>query len=217
MASQVLAMAEMSASVREALRQTRAARRRGGVGIDALTGLQVAEHRHLGPVDVVDRFARTAPKAARGRRRTPWFVRRLPMPETQRVGGRAETWSFGYLIDVILTRDTWMHRIDITRATGRAPQLTPEHDGVLIADIAAEWAQRHAQPCRLHLTGPAGGSWWFGSDVPALELDAVEFCRIHPAHRLEEPPPAIWTGFAPSSTPPARARRRSRVKPDGLV
>jgi len=42
----------------------------------------------------------------------------------------------------------------------------------------AEWAQRHAQPCRLHLTGLAGGTWVFGSGAPALELDAVEFCRI---------------------------------------
>jgi len=59
-----------------------------------------------------------------------------------------------------------MHRIDIARATGRAPQLTGEHDGRLVADIVAEWAQRHAQPCRLHLTGPAGGVWQFSSDAP---------------------------------------------------
>jgi len=28
------------------------------------------------------------------------------------------------------------------------------------------------------LTGPAGGSWTFGSGGPEIELDAVEFCRI---------------------------------------
>jgi uncharacterized protein (TIGR03083 family) len=178
MASHVLAMANMSASVREALRQTRAARRRGGVPIDALTALQVAEHRHMSPANIVERFAATAPKAARGRRRTPWFIRRRSIPDKQLVGGRAEVWSFGYLVDVIQTRDTWMHRIDIARATGRAPQLSPEHDGLLIADIVAEWAERHGQPCRLNLTGPAGGSWRFGSDGPTLDLDAVEFCRI---------------------------------------
>ena len=88
---------------------------------------------------------------------------------------------------MILTRDTWMHRSDIAAATGRALTLTPGHDGVLVADIAAEWADRHGQPCVLVLTGPAGGSWTFGStgtgsgadgDRPAYELDAVEFCRI---------------------------------------
>jgi uncharacterized protein (TIGR03083 family) len=178
MASHVLAMAEASASVREALRQTRAARRRGGAGVDALTALQVAEHRHLNPAQLIERFAATAPKAARGRRHTPGFIRRRPIPDKQVVGGRAETWTVGYLVDTILTRDTWMHRIDIARATGRAPHLTGEHDGRLVADIVAEWAQRHAQPCRLHLTGPAGGVWQFSSDAPTFELDAVQFCRI---------------------------------------
>ncbi|HEU4912361.1 MAG TPA: hypothetical protein VFV76_10715 [Actinomycetes bacterium] len=51
-----------------------------------------------------------------------------------------EKWTLGYLTDVILTRDTWMHRSDIAAATGRAMTLTAEHDGVLVADIAAEWA-----------------------------------------------------------------------------
>jgi hypothetical protein len=50
-----------------------------------------------------------------------------------------ERWTFAYMTDVILTRDPWMHRMDITRATGTEPQLTAEHDGVLVA----EWAQRH--------------------------------------------------------------------------
>lgn len=114
-------MAEMAASVREGLRQTRAARRRGGVFINALTALQVAEHSGLSPAEVVERFAGTAPKAARVRRRTPWFIRRRPMPDKQVVGGSAEVWSFGYLVDVIWTRDTWMHGIDQPRHRPRAP------------------------------------------------------------------------------------------------
>jgi uncharacterized protein (TIGR03083 family) len=177
-ASHVLAQAEMAASVREGVRQARAARRRGGVLIDALTALQVAEHNGLSPAEVVERFAATAPKAARARRRAPWLLRRLPMPDKPVVNGQTEVWSLGYALDVVLTRDTWMHGIDISRATGRAAPLTPEHDGVLVADVVAEWAQRHAQQCQLHLTGPAGGAWTFGSGGPTLELDAVEFCRI---------------------------------------
>jgi len=69
-----------------------------------------------------------------------------------------------------------MHGIDISHATGPAARLTPEHDGVLVADVVAEWAQRHARPCRLDLTGLAAGAWAFGSGGPALELDAGEFC-----------------------------------------
>lgn len=130
-------------------------------------------------------MAAVAPKAAAGRRRTPSLLRRVsigdqPVDET---GAQTEKWTLGYLIDVILTRDTWMHRSDIATATGRSMTLTAEHDGVLVADIAAEWAGRHGQPVTLTLTGLAGGTWTFGGggaagDPPQLELDAVEFCRI---------------------------------------
>ncbi|MEJ7755235.1 MAG: hypothetical protein WKF83_01880 [Nocardioidaceae bacterium] len=81
------------------------------------------------------------------------------------------------MIDTILTRDPWMHRVDISRATGRSMGLTAEHDGVLVADVVTEWAARHGEPCRLNLTGVAGGSWDFGADGPVLELDAIDFCR----------------------------------------
>ena len=52
-----------------------------------------------------------------------------------------------------------MHRLDIARATGHAPVLTADHDGVIVADVVAEWARRHGRPYRLELTGPAGGVW----------------------------------------------------------
>jgi hypothetical protein len=89
-----------------------------------------------------------------------------------------ERWTFGYLIDVILTRDTWMHRSDIADATGQPMTLTVDHDGLLIADVAVEWATRHGRPCTLTLTGLAGGSWSWGAGGPAYELDAVQFARI---------------------------------------
>lgn len=178
MTAHVLGMAEMSASIRVQLHQMRAARRRGGVFIDALTAVQVMERRDLVPDQLVQRFAEVGPRAARGRRRTPGFVRRRPMPGEQAVGDRVELWSLGFLVDVVLTRDTWMHRVDIARATGHELELTADHDGVIVADVAAEWAERHGQPVRLTLTGPAGGSWSWGEGGPALELDAVMFCRV---------------------------------------
>ena len=177
MAAHALVMLEMAASLRENYRQLRLARRRGGVFIDALTGLQVEERQHMTPEQITGRFAARVPKAARGRRRTPGFIRRRVMPEPQQVGGRDEAWTIGYLVDVILTRDPWMHRADIARATGAAHVLTAEHDGVLVADVAAEWAARHGQPYTLRLTGPAGGTWASGEGGPVIETDAVEFCR----------------------------------------
>jgi hypothetical protein len=40
----------------------------------------------------------------------------------------------------------------------------------------AEWAERHGAPYDLTLTGPAGGRWTGTGE--AIELDAVEFCRV---------------------------------------
>jgi len=177
MAAHALGMVEMAASIRETNRQLKLARSRGEVFIDALTALQVDERAGMTPAQITARFAARAPKAARARRRTPGFVRRRTMPDRQQVGGRQEAWTIGYLVDVILTRDPWMHRADIARVTGADLVLTTGHDGVLVADVAAEWATRHGQPCTLHLTGPAGGTWCHGGGGPLIETDAVEFCR----------------------------------------
>jgi uncharacterized protein (TIGR03083 family) len=178
MAGHLLGMAEFAASPRETMRQARAARRAGGVWIDALTALQVAEHACLTPAELVARFAAVAPRAARGRRRVPGLLRRRRLPDDQPVGDSTEPWTYGYVVETIATRDNWMHRMDIAAATGRPPVLTADHDGVLIADVAREWAGRHGQPCALTLAGPAGGSFRFGAGGPGLELDAVGFCRI---------------------------------------
>jgi len=177
MAAHALGMAEMAASIRENNRQLRLARARGGEFIDSLTALQVEERQDMAPAQITARFAARAPKAARGRRRAPWFIRRRIMPDRQTVGGREEAWTLGFLIDVILTRDPWMHRADIARATGARHDLTADHDGVLVADVVAEWAARHGQPYTLRLTGPAGGSWTIGSGGTVIETDAVDFCR----------------------------------------
>jgi hypothetical protein len=90
----------------------------------------------------------------------------------------AERWRLGYLMDVIYNRDCWTHRVDISRAIGRDPVLTQEHDGRIVADVVSEWARRHGRPFTLTLAGPAGGSYVAGDGGEQMELDAVEFCRI---------------------------------------
>ncbi len=173
----VVGMTEMSASLLEQLRQMRAARRAGGEFIDALTALQVAKHAADSTGQLVARYAVVGPQAARGRRRTPGLVRSRTMPMLQTVGSAKEEWTFGFLVDVILTRDTWMHRVDVSRATGLDLDLDAGHDGVLVADVVAEWAARHGQPCTVELSGPAGGRWAFGSGGTHVAQDAVDFCR----------------------------------------
>ena len=178
MAAHMLGMAEMAASLKEMRRQQKTARQRGGEFIDALTAVQVEQRQSLSPNQLVERFAAVAPKAARARRRTPGLLRRRAMPEPQPIGdGNHELWTFGYLLDIILTRDPWMHRTDISQATGRPMHLTADHDGVLVADVVHEWADRHGQPYSLTLTGPAGGQWSAGAGGSTLEMDAVDFCR----------------------------------------
>ncbi len=176
MACHALGMADMVSSPWETRRQMREAAKRGGTFVDALTALQVEERGELDPVHIVAQFERAGRRAAKGRRRTPALIRRRRMPPAQTDG--VEPWTLGYLVDVILTRDPWMHRMDICAVTDREPELTADHDGVLVDDVVREWAARHGEPCTLTLTGPAGGRWTFGSGGPQLEYDAVEFCRL---------------------------------------
>jgi uncharacterized protein (TIGR03083 family) len=161
---------QMSTSMREA-RKAKAA-----VSVDFLTALQVRRNAGLTPAELVRHWRETAPRAVRGRRRMPRFVLGRTMPEAQLVGGQLERWTLGYLVDVILTRDPFMHRLDICAATGLEPRSTAEHDGRLVDDVVKEWAERHAQPYTLHLTGPAGGTWGTGGE--RVTVDALDFCRI---------------------------------------
>ena len=178
MAGHTTGMALMATGLKETLRQTVVSKRRGGVPLDALTALQVEEHAGLTTDELLGKFATIGPRAARGRRRTPGLVRRMKLPDPQDVGGRTERWTNGYLLDTILTRDPWMHRMDICRATGRSPVLTPDHDGLVVGDVVEEWAERHGRPYQLHLTGAAGGTFSRGDASPELTIDAIDFCRV---------------------------------------
>jgi uncharacterized protein (TIGR03083 family) len=178
MVAHVLGMAEAQASIRQFAHDFRAARNRtGGLMIDAMTAAQVRGRADLTPAQLTDRLADAAPRAVRARRRTPalarWAIRMRQDPPFD-----SRRWKYGYLVDIIFTRDIWMHRLDICRATGQHMVLTPGHDGRLVADVTAEWARRHGQSFSLTLTGPAGGQWCQGSSGKHIELDAAEFCWI---------------------------------------
>jgi uncharacterized protein (TIGR03083 family) len=170
---------EANAAFREMVHQLRIATKRakasGNLMVDEMTALHVAERAHLTPAALVERIAAVAPRALKGRRRLPGFLRRwvridAPPP--------LDSMRLGYLIDTIYTRDIWMHRVDISRAAGRAMVLDAEHDGRVVAAIVCDWAGQHGQPYDLVLAGPAGGSFHGGVGGEELRLDAVEFCRI---------------------------------------
>lgn len=177
MAGHVLGMTSTFTGVRRMMSDMRAAGKRAGDGpfVDGLTAVQVDANAGLSTGELIDRLEAVGPVAARwrGSRR---LMRHIPMKEE--VGGVQETWRLGYLVDVILTRDTWMHRSDIARATSHPMELTAAHDGRIVADAAAEWARRHGRPFTLHLTGPAGGAFSRGTGGEEITIDAVDFCRI---------------------------------------
>ena len=178
----VLGACEAGASMRENAHQLRVAftnRRRSGRPMEAaLSSVQVREREALTPGEVVARLEAIAPKTVRGRRRLPAPARKfIKMPVD---GPVIEKWSLGYLAGTIYLRDLWMHRVDASRATKRPMELTPEHDGRIVADVVAEWARRHGRPFLLELEGAAGGRFVHdegSKESERIAMDAVEFCR----------------------------------------
>jgi uncharacterized protein (TIGR03083 family) len=164
--------ASLREQVRVALKGRRIAKRRKVAHIDGINAVQIEERAGLGPRELIDRLQCAAPRFVEFRSRFPRVLRgvRVPAP--------AGPLSLGSLMDVVYTRDVWIHRVDITRATARPMLLTPDHDGMIVADVAAEWARCHGKPAALHLEGPAGGSFVFGTGGTEERLDAVEFCRM---------------------------------------
>ena len=185
MVGHVLGAARAMASIREQARQQlHGFRHRGqhdGNALDAANALQVADHAHLSPAEKVDELRRLVPAAVAGRMRMPGLVRRIRVPMDaggSTAAGTPDTLQLGHLVDVVYTRDTWLHGIDIERATGQPVTRTAAVDGRIVEDVVAEWFTRHGQSAHLHLTGVAGGTWQQGSGDTRLDLDAIEFARI---------------------------------------
>jgi uncharacterized protein (TIGR03083 family) len=176
-AAHIVGETEAFASLREFVHQWRLAPRvRREIGahelIDGVNEVQVRERRALSPAQLIERMADRTEAAARLRERLPGPVRAVPVTFPA-VGRR----SVGYLVDLVITRDVWMHRVDISRAAGADLVLTPEHDGRLVADMVSDWASTHVDPFVLELTGPAAGVFVRGDAAPT-RVDAVEFLRI---------------------------------------
>jgi uncharacterized protein (TIGR03083 family) len=140
--------------------------------VHGMNEIQVEERQHLSPAELTSLWAELWPKALSGRKRFPPFMRPVRVEFGPPIGKKP---MGSYLMDVVLTRDTWMHRIDICRAVGLDPVLTAAHDGRLIEDMVAEWARVHDIAFTLHLTGPAGGTFVSRTGGEELRIDAVEW------------------------------------------
>lgn len=171
--SHLVGAAHGTASLRELRRQQKLGQPLRP-GVDGINDIQVLERADTSPDQLISDLGDAAERGVRARRRIPVALRVLRVPFGPPLGVR----SVGYLMDRVYTRDAWMHRIDISRATGHPILLTADHDGRLVDDVVREWAHAHRQPFSLTLTGPAGGEWSSGIGGQQLTLDAVQFCRV---------------------------------------
>jgi hypothetical protein len=137
--------------------------------------LQVRERAGISTEQLIAEWETASVKALRARRRLPRPVGRLPLLNLPAPVGRQ---PLSYLFDVGFTRDVWMHRIDLARATAKPVDVDPDHDARIVADIVVEWASTHGEPFTLTLGGPAGGQFRAGAGGEHVDMDTVEFCRI---------------------------------------
>lgn len=150
--------------------------------VDAINACQLADRAGHSPADLISELRRVGPKGINTRQRLPWLLRKLPIPFGPPLG----TVPIEYLTDLIFTRDTWMHRIDICRATDRPFLQTPEHDGRMVALVLRDLAQKlqkhlRGQSVIFDLTGPAGGRFRIGAlaePSAILKMDVLEFNRL---------------------------------------
>lgn len=146
--------------------------------LDALNQIQVDDRSMATPANLLAELREVAPRAIATRKRLPALVRavRLPLPVLGVV-------PLGYMTDLIYTRDMWMHRLDICRATGREMAHTPQHDGRITALVVRDLARKltpklTGQAVLYELTGIAGGRFCLGGNAhPAacITMDVLDF------------------------------------------
>jgi uncharacterized protein (TIGR03083 family) len=151
--------------------------RPGRLPEDAINELQVNERSGRTSQELIAELQRVGPAAIRN-----WaFGFRLikPVLTLHALGGMMQ---LRHLMWVIHSRDTWMHRLDICRATGHSFLQTADHDGrinqLVILDAARKLGGRLGHhTLALSLSGAAGGVWMFGKGEPdvQMEMDVLDF------------------------------------------
>lgn len=153
--------------------------------VDSLSKQQIADRAQSTNSEILDELAGLATSAPKARSRVPGPVRRMALPDPARQPGD----TMGYLLDVIYPRDVWMHRIDISRATGCEMSESGVEDVVVaqvVRDLQRAWS---GVPFTLTLTGRGAGSWPIGgNDGGVLAADSVDLCRL-------------WSGRSDESSP----------------
>lgn len=142
--------------------------------LDALNQVQVDDRRDREPADLLADLESLGPRGIRGRRSLPGALRRLPLSEP------LDGHRLAYLVDIIYTRDMWMHRLDLAAATGRPFVPGGQTAAVtrqVLRDLDAAWTGPTAV---VRLTGALDERWRLGpGPVQAtVAADTVALMRL---------------------------------------
>jgi uncharacterized protein (TIGR03083 family) len=162
---------------KEIFRQSSRRPKPGQLMEDAINEFQLAERAGKTPAELISELRRVGPVAAKNWAYHFRFLKLLTIPHP--VAGKL---PLRHLMWVTHSRDTWMHRLDICRATGLHFEQTPEHDTriaeLVMLDVADVLARKFNGPALVfELTGIAGGTWKIGKGEPAatIRMDVLAF------------------------------------------
>jgi uncharacterized protein (TIGR03083 family) len=145
---------------------------------DAHMMVQADEHRGTPPAELRELFDQVWAKATRKISSNPELFRRITMQVDP-----APRMALGYVQDILLARDLWMHRDDVCQALGRPFDPGPYAEELIaqvVYDLEASgpfWGDRPA--VELELTGAGGGTYLLGRGEPVghAAVDAVAYMR----------------------------------------
>ena len=142
--------------------------------LNAVNQVQVDDRASMTPEQLLERWAEVIPRFEKVRRWAGAVGKVIPYYEGSLIGFT----NVAYLANIIYTRDTFMHRIDISRATSTELHLGPREQR-LIEDVLVDWSRRTGAAARVNLEGPAGGSYLIGTgQIATIEGGAIEMARV---------------------------------------
>ncbi len=164
-------------SYREFIRQSLAIRSLKQLPEDAINALQLRERENKSPAELIKELQSAGPAAIRNWAYGFGFAKLFSIPHPV-----AGTLPLKHLMWVIHSRDTWMHRLDICRATGQKFEQMAEQDGriveLVMLDVAKAVTRSLGEVCVLFdLLGTGGGAWKVGPGEPSaiIQMDVLDF------------------------------------------
>lgn len=165
------------ARIKELLHQLSSRPKPGQLPEDAINIIQQRDRAAKTPAELIAEVRKMGPVAVKNWAYGFQLLKLISIPHA--VAGKL---PLRHLMWVTHSRDTWMHRLDICRATGQAFEQTAGHDGRIAALVMRDVAQALSRlsgcpTLNFDLTGIAGGNWKIGKGDPAaiIRMDVLEF------------------------------------------